>query len=313
MKFNLLTRYATTLVLPIALFWACTQSSTVNSQDTPTDPNHFDKKGKAPSSFTIAKWENWKNTLPFDDTRDFEEAQKGFIAAPDFKQIKNDEGRVVWDYERYEFLLSGNDFTSIHPSLQRIAKLNMGYGLYKVTDGIYQVRGFDLSSMTLIEGKTGWILYDVLTTRETAAAAALKFANEQLGERPVRAVIYSHTHADHFGGVRGVVNEEDVISGKVKIIAPDRFMEFCVSENVIAGNAMSRRLFYQYGSMLPVSPYGHVDQALAKNVSSGTLGLIAPNMSIVKPTEEHTIDGVRMIFHNAPKHGSSCGNAYVFP
>jgi alkyl sulfatase BDS1-like metallo-beta-lactamase superfamily hydrolase len=261
--------------------------------------DHFDAKGKGPSKHTLAIWENWKKSLPFDDKRDFEEAQKGFIAAPNFKQIKNDEGRVIWDYERYEFLLNSQDFTSIHPSLERLAKLNMGYGLYKVTDGIYQVRGFDLSTMTLIEGKTGWILYDVLTTRETAAAA-LKFANEQLGERPVRAVIYSHTHADHFGGVRGVVNEEDVISGKVKIIAPDRFMEFCVSENVIAGNAMSRRLFYQYGSMLPVSPYGHVDQALAKNVSSGSLGLIAPNMSIVKPTEEHTIDGVRMIFHNTP-------------
>jgi alkyl sulfatase BDS1-like metallo-beta-lactamase superfamily hydrolase len=282
-----------------SLFFALLSTDNSVGQTKQSEAKHFDKKGKMPSSFTVAKWEEWKKTLPFDDKRDFEEAKKGFIAAPNFKQIKNDQGRVIWDYERYEFLLKSQDFQSIHPSLQRMATLNMSYGLYKVTDGIYQVRGFDLSSMTLIEGKTGWILYDVLTTRETAAAA-LKFANEQLGARPVSAVIFSHTHADHFGGVRGVINEEDVKSGKVKLIAPDRFMEFCVSENVIAGNAMSRRLFYQYGTMLPVNPYGHVDQALAKNVSNGSLGLIEPNMYIVKPVEEHTIDGVRMIFHNTP-------------
>lgn len=273
------------------------QTSVGESAATASD--HFDPKGKAPSEHTLAVWENWKKTLPFDDKRDFEEAQKGFIAAPDFRQIKNAEGRVIWDIGRYDFLLNNQDYKTIHPSLQRIATLNMGYGLYKVTDGIYQVRGFDLSNMTLIEGKTGWILYDVLTTKETSAAA-LKFANEQLGERPVTAVIYSHTHADHFGGVRGVINEEDVIAGKVKVIAPAGFMDFAVSENVIAGNAMNRRLFYQYGVLLPVSPYGHVDQALAKNVSSGTLGLIAPTISISKPVEELVVDGVKMIFQNTP-------------
>lgn len=261
--------------------------------------NHFDPKGKGPSKHTLSVWENWKKTLPFDDKRDFEEVAKGFIAAPDFRQIKNADGRVVWDIGRYDFLLKNQEFQTIHPSLQRIGTLNMGYGLYKVTDGIYQVRGFDLSNMTLIEGKTGWILYDVLTTKETAAAA-LKFANEKLGERPVRVVIYSHPHADHFGGVRGVVNEEDVQSGKVKIIAPEGFMDFAVTENVIAGNAMNRRLFYQYGVLLPVSPYGHMDQALSKNVASGLLGLIPPTISISKPTEEHTFDGIRMIFHNTP-------------
>ncbi|MCH6201823.1 MBL fold metallo-hydrolase [Aquiflexum sp. LQ15W] len=264
-----------------------------------TVSDHFDPKGKGPSKHTLAIWENWKKTLPFEDLRDYEEAQKGFIAAPDFRQIKNAEGRVIWDIGRYDFLLNEQEYQTIHPSLQRIATLNMGYGLYKVSDGIFQVRGFDLSNMTLVEGKTGWILIDVLTTKETSAAA-LKFANEQLGERPVRAVIYSHTHADHFGGIRGVVNEEDVIAGKVKIIAPEGFMNFAVTENVIAGNAMNRRIFYQYGVLLPVSPYGHVDQALAKNVSSGVLGLIPPTISISKPVEELMVDGIRMIFHNTP-------------
>jgi alkyl sulfatase BDS1-like metallo-beta-lactamase superfamily hydrolase len=277
----------------------CSNQNSESSGDALSVSDHFDPKGKGPSKHTLAIWENWKKTLPFEDKRDYEEAQKGFIAAPDFRQIKNAEGRVIWDIGRYDFLLNNQDYKTIHPSLQRIATLNMGYGLFKVTDGIYQVRGFDLSNMTLIEGKTGWILYDVLTTKETSAAA-LKFANEHLGERPVTAVIYSHTHADHFGGVRGVVNEEDVIAGKVKIIAPEGFMNFAVSENVIAGNAMNRRLFYQYGVLLPVSPYGHVDQALAKNVSSGTLGLIAPTISISKPVEELVVDGIRMIFHNTP-------------
>jgi alkyl sulfatase BDS1-like metallo-beta-lactamase superfamily hydrolase len=289
-----------TVITAILMLTACQSGDApATADENLVVSDHFDPKGKGPSKHTLAVWENWKKTLPFDDVRDYEEQQKGFIAAPDFRQIKNDEGRVVWDIGRYDFLLQNKEYKTINPSLQRIATLNMGYGLYKVTDGIYQVRGFDLSNITFIEGKTGWILYDVLTTRETAAAA-LKFANEQLGERPVSTVIYSHPHADHFGGVRAVVNEEDVKSGKVKIIAPAGFMNFAVAENVIAGTAMNRRLFYQYGVLLPVSPYGHVDQALAKNVSSGLLGLIEPNMHISKPVEEHVVDGIRMIFQNTP-------------
>jgi alkyl sulfatase BDS1-like metallo-beta-lactamase superfamily hydrolase len=299
-------------LLVFSLFFALVNTEISVGQAKQSEAKHFDKKGKMPSSFTIAKWEEWKKTLPFDDKRDYEEQQKGFIAAPDFRQIKNEEGRVIWDIGRYDFLLQNQEYKSIHPSLQRIATLNMGFGLYKVTDGIYQIRGFDLSNMTLIEGKTGWILLDVLTTKETAAAA-LKFANEKLGARPVRAVIYSHTHADHFGGVRGVIDENDVIAGKVQVIAPDNFMNFAVAENVVAGNAMNRRLFYQYGVLLPVNPYGHVDQALAKNVSAGTLGLIAPTLLIVKPIEEHTIDGVKMIFHNAPNTEAPAEMHTYFP
>ena len=306
-----------TLIIPfllVVLFgqFSCSNQTTESLDSELSVSDHFDPKGKGPSKQTLEVWDNWKSSLPFDDKRDFEEQQKGFIAAPDFRQIKNEEGRVIWDIGRYDFLLQNQEFKTIHPSLQRIATLNMGYGLYKVTDGIYQIRGFDLSNMTLIEGKTGWILLDVLTTKETAAAA-LKFANEHLGERPVRAVIYSHTHADHFGGVRGVINEDDVISGKVKVIAPENFMNFAVAENVVAGNAMNRRLFYQYGVLLPVSPYGHVDQALAKNVSSGTLGLIAPTVYISKPTEEHTIDGVKMIFHNTPNTEAPAEMNTYFP
>lgn len=261
---------------------------------------HFHEKGKKASKFTIKERNKQKAALPFSDRRDFEEARRGFIAAPEYKQIMAEKGHVAWDIGSYEWLLEGRDFDSIHPALQRQAILNMEYGLYEVLpDKIYQVRGFDLANITFIKGKTGWIVFDPLTAKETAAAA-LKFVNEQLGERPVVAVVYSHSHADHFGGVRGVVDEKDVISGKVKVIAPIGFMEHAVSENVSAGNAMNRRLFYQYGVLLPRDPYGHVDQSIGKNTAAGNLGLIKPNIDIEKDIEELTVDGVKMVFQNTP-------------
>lgn len=260
---------------------------------------HFDSKGNQPSQTTISKWEILKETLPFEDIKDFEERDKGFIAEPEYKQIMAEAGHVAWDMEKYDFLLEDKDFKSIHPSLQRQAYLNMNYGLYEVIPGIYQIRGFDLANISFIQGETGWIVFDPLTAKETAAAA-LQFINEQLGERPVVAVIYSHSHADHFGGVKGVVNEEDVKSGKVKIIAPVGFMEHAVAENIYAGNAMNRRMFYQYGVLLPADPMGHVDQSIGKNTAAGNLGLIEPNTYIRKPVEELTIDGIRMIFQNTP-------------
>ena len=257
-------------------------------------------KTKAPSQSTIVQQQVLRESLPFDDKRDFEEHQRGFVAAPSYRRITSESGETVWDIGQYDFLLSGKDFDSIHPSLQRQATLNMNYGLYEVVpEKIYQVRGYDLSNMTLIKGDTGWIIFDVLLVQETAAAA-LAFANETLGQRPVVAVIYSHSHADHFGGIRGVVDEADVISGKVRIIAPRDFMEHAIAENVFAGNAMTRRASYQYGRVLPVSPFGQIDSAIGKATSSGTLGLIAPTQTIELDIEEHTIDGVRMVFQNTP-------------
>ena len=176
------------------------------------DPTqHFDPKGKMPSKFTIELQDGLRKSLPFQDKRDFEEAKKGFIAVPPFKQIMAEAGHVAWDMGSYEWLLEeGKEFDSIHPSLQRVAILNMAYGLYEVLPGkIYQVRGFDLANISFIKGNTGWIVFDPLTAKETAAAA-LKFINEKVGERPVVAVVYSHSHGDHFGGVSGVANEADV-------------------------------------------------------------------------------------------------------
>lgn len=261
--------------------------------------NHFDAKGNEPSEFTVAKWEELKNKMPFEDKLDFEEQKKGFIAAPDYKEILADDGHVAWSMGKYGFLLENKDYQSIHPSLQRQALLNMNYGLYEVMPGIYQVRGFDLANISFIKSKTGWIVFDPLTVKETARAA-LKFINEKLGERPVVAVVYSHSHGDHFGGVRGVVDEADVKSGKVKVIAPVGFLRHAASENVHAGTAMSRRMFYQYGVLLPADPHGHVDQSIGKNIASGESGLIEPNVIITKNIEELTIDGVKMVFQNTP-------------
>jgi alkyl sulfatase BDS1-like metallo-beta-lactamase superfamily hydrolase len=276
--------------------WAAGGGEIVSS-----DPSkHFHPKGKFPSEFTIDAQIKQREMLPFDDERDFEEAKKGFIAAPDYTQIMAEAGNVAWDIGSYEWLLQGEDFASIHPSLQRQAILNMGYGLFEVLpDKIYQIRGYDLANITFIKSDTGWIVFDPLTAKETAAAA-LKFINEQLGERPVVAVVYSHSHADHFGGVRGVADEADVNSGKVKIIAPVGFMDHAVAENVYAGNAMNRRMFFQYGVLLPRSPFGHVDQSIGKNTAAGNLGLIPPTVIVAKDVEEMTVDGVKMVFQNTP-------------
>ena len=261
---------------------------------------HFDPKGSSPSQFTIELQNGLRKTLPFEDKRDFEEAQRGFIAAPAYKQIMADAGNVAWDMGSYEFLLQGKDFDSINPSLQRQAILNMAYGLYEVVPGeIYQVRGFDLANISFIKTNTGWIVFDPLTSKETARAA-LELVNEKLGKRPVVAVVYSHSHGDHFGGVRGVVDEADVKSGKVKIIAPAGFMEHAIAENVYAGNAMTRWMYFQYGVLLPRSPFGHVDQSIGKNTAAGNLGLIEPNVYITEPFEKMTVDGVEMEFQNTP-------------
>jgi alkyl sulfatase BDS1-like metallo-beta-lactamase superfamily hydrolase len=285
---NMLGRLPLTIVLAIA-----TGSTAI------AETGHFHPKGTEPSIETIGIIETARNTMPFSDQRDFEENKRGFIAAPESWKIQADAGHVAWDLERYKFLLQNKEFDSLHPSLHRQSKLNMNFGLYEVMPGVYQVRGFDLANISFVESDNGWIIFDPLTTRETSSAA-LELVNKHLGERSVVAVVYSHSHGDHWGGVRGVVNEEDVESGKVQIIAPRDFMEHTVSENVYAGNAMNRRLFYQYGILLPAGPEGHAGQGLGQNVALGTITLIAPTRIIEDDIEELTIDGVRMVFQNTP-------------
>ena len=261
---------------------------------------HFHPLGTLPSPATVSVQAAQRAGLPFDDDRDFAEARRGFLVAPGYRQIMAEAGHVAWDIGAYDFLLSGEQFDSIHPSLQRQATLNMEYGLFEVVPGqVYQVRGFDLANISFVRSDTGWIVFDPLTCKETAAAA-LALVTEHLGARPVVAVVYSHSHVDHFGGVRGVVDEADVRAGRVQVIAPEGFMEHAIAENVYAGNAMNRRAFYQYGTLLDRSPFGHVDQAIGKAVAAGSVGLIAPTKVISTDLEELTIDGVRMVFQSTP-------------
>ena len=263
-------------------------------------PEHFDPKGKQPSEHTIKILDEARRTLPFSDTQDFDENKKGFIAPMKDRQIRSDSGQIAWDMDAFNFIDEHDRFDSVHPSLHRIAKLNQNYGLYEVIPGIYQVRGVDLAQITFIRGKTGWIAFDPLVTAETVRAS-WKLFQEHVGKGlPITAVIYSHTHGDHWGGVRGLINDEDVRSGRVQVIAPDGFMDRLVSENVFAGNAMNRRLFYQYGLLLPRSPFGYVTQGLGHGISVGSGGLFAPTKLITKPVEEVMVDGVRMIFQLTP-------------
>ncbi len=265
------------------------------------EPKHFDPKGKPPSPFIVEQQRMLRQSLPFADKADFEDARRGIVKAPVAREIRAADGKTAWSMGSYDWLLEeGQSFDSIHPSLQRQAVLNMAYGLYEVVPGrIWQVRGFDLANFTFVKGETGWIVFDVGTASETSRAA-LDLVDEALGKRPIVAVVYSHSHMDHFGGVRGMVDDADVRAGKVQIIAPEHFMEHAVAENVHAGPAMLRRMHYQYGRLLPRNPFGHVDQAIGKNTACCTASLIAPTRSISQPFEKLTVDGIEIEFQNTP-------------
>lgn len=240
--------------------------------------------------------------LPFADTRDFDDARRGLIESPATLTIPAADGkRVAWDLEEYRrFIKPGAPAPdSVNPSLWRIAQLNMITGLFKVTDGIYQVRNYDLSNITFIAGKTGWIVFDPLISAENAKAA-FALVTKNLGKRPVVAVVYSHSHADHYGGVRGIVSPEDVAAGKVQVLAPEGFLEHAIAENVIAGNAMGRRAIFMYGSLLPIGPTGGVSAGLGQRTSNGSIGLIVPTREVKRTGEEIVIDGVRMVFQMTP-------------
>jgi alkyl sulfatase BDS1-like metallo-beta-lactamase superfamily hydrolase len=265
-----------------------------------SQPQHFHPKGKMPTAHTRAVLEAARATLPFHDTRDFDECARGLIARMDRKQIAADAGHVAWDMARFDFVDAANAYDSVHPSLLRQAKLNQNYGLYEVVPGIYQIRGFDLSQMTFVRGKTGWIVFDVLISVETARAGLKLFREHVGGDLPITAVVYSHNHVDHWGGIRGVISEDDVRAGKVEIIAPVGFMDNTVAENVYAGNAMNRRAFYQYGVLLPVDPYGYVTQGLGQSTSRGAVTLIPPTRIVSEAFEEFEVDGIPMVFQNTP-------------
>jgi alkyl sulfatase BDS1-like metallo-beta-lactamase superfamily hydrolase len=252
------------------------------------------------------------NSLPFHDRQDFVDAARGFRGTRPDAVIRNASGRVVWNLKPYEFLQTETPPSSVNPSLWRQARLNLAHGLFRVADRVYQVRGFDIANMTLIEGDSGLIVVDTLTSAEGAKAALeLYFAHR--GKRAVAAVIYTHTHADHWGGVKGVVAEADVLSGKIPLIAPDRFMEFAVSENIIAGNAMLRRAQYQFGRLLPKGERGQIDCGLGKDMASGSVTLIAPTDLVRTTGERRRIDGVEIEFEMAPETEAPAEFHLFFP
>lgn len=249
--------------------------------------------------------------LDFGDRQAFEDARRGFIAALPDARVKDAQGQIAWSNARYAFLDSEQAPASVNPSLWRQARLNAIHGLFKVAEGIYQVRGMDLANMTIVEGETGLIVIDPLLTPATARAA-LRLYREHRPDRPVVAVIYTHTHADHFGGVKGVTTQAEVDSGRVRIYAPDGFMEHAVSENVIAGAAMTRRAKYMYGTELAAGPLGHVDTGLGKGLARGPLTLIPPT-DLVRQSGVQQIDGVDIDFQLAPHSEAPAEMMMYFP
>ncbi|MFD3728583.1 alkyl/aryl-sulfatase [Streptomyces sp. NPDC058671] len=235
--------------------------------------------------------------FPFDDTRDFDDARHGFMGTADEPVIRNAEGRTVWDLDAYGFLAQDCPETA-NPSLWRQSRLAAEHGLFEVVEGIYQVRGFDLSNMTVVEGDRGALVIDPLISAETAAAA-LALYRAHRGDRPVTGVLYTHSHADHFGGVRGVLSDEEVAAG-VPVIAPRGFLEHAVSENVYAGTAMARRAAYMYGAALPKGERGQIGAGLGQTTSTGSVGLIPPTLDITRTGQTETVDGIRMVFQMTP-------------
>ncbi|MFJ4713895.1 alkyl/aryl-sulfatase [Streptomyces sp. NPDC088785] len=249
------------------------------------------------------------SALPFEDTTDFENADRGFIDALDPAVVKTDDGRVVYDNDAYDFL-KGDCPDTASPSLWRQAQLCSRQGLYEVCEGIYQIRGLDLSNMTLVEGERGVVVIDPLLSVETAAAGLALYRRHR-GERPVTGLVYTHSHGDHFGGSRGVLprGTED----GVPILAPEGFLEHAVSENVYAGNAMTRRAIFMYGDRLPKAADGQISAGLGMTTSNGTISLVPPTHDITRTGQEETVDGVRIVFQLTPGTEAPAEMNFLFP
>ncbi|HEX4847256.1 MAG TPA: alkyl sulfatase dimerization domain-containing protein [Novosphingobium sp.] len=287
-------------------------SSTAVLAQTAAAPADPALQPKPASASTLAAQRAAAQTLPAEDGRDAEFAKRGFLGTRADPLIRNKQGRPVWNLAAYDFV-TGPAPATVNPSLWREMSFLRLHGLFEVTDGIYQVRGFDVSNMTVVRGATGWIVIDPLTTRETAAAA-MELVNAKLGPRPVVAVIYSHSHGDHYGGVRGVVSEADVKAGKVAIIAPEHFMKETASESVMAGASMGRRATYQFGTALQPGPQGQMGSGIGPGLAAGEITLIAPTDTITRTGETRTVDGVDLEFQIVSgSEAPSELNVYIVP
>ncbi|MDQ0462307.1 alkyl sulfatase BDS1-like metallo-beta-lactamase superfamily hydrolase [Caulobacter ginsengisoli] len=263
------------------------------------------------SPATIQAQAALKAQLPFADRQDFDFASRGFLGSRTDPLVKDDKGRVVWDLSAYDFL-KGEAPATVNPSLWRQGQLLSMNGLFQVSETIWQVRGFDISNITFVKGQTGWIVIDPLTSNEVAKAA-YDLVTARLGSRPVVAVIYTHSHADHFGGARGVVSQADYDSGKVRVIGPAGFLEEAVSENVIAGPAMNRRAVYQFGYDLAPGVQGQISSGIGQAVSKGTTSLLPPKESIDHTGQMLVVDGVKIEFQVTPGTEAPAEMNFYFP
>jgi alkyl sulfatase BDS1-like metallo-beta-lactamase superfamily hydrolase len=270
---------------------------------------------KQATARTRADLQAFTASLPPDDGTDAADVARGFIATRTNPVIDKIEPNpwlpISWDLSKSDFV-HGPCPDTVNPSLWRQAGFNAQHGLYEVIDGFYQVRGFDTSTVTFIRGDEGWVVIDPLTTTETARAA-FELVTEQLGERPVTAIIYTHSHIDHFGGILGVVSKERIDAGEVPIVAPEGFVKEAVSENLLAGPAMGRRAMYQFGMLLDWDEHGHVDQGLGKGVPTGSSSLVPPTIEITETGQELVLDGVRIEFQLTPESEAPAEMHFYFP
>ncbi len=267
---------------------ACGEADSLDPAATPVEPSeHVIEANKQSAA-----------AMPFADTADFADADRGFVAALEPGVVRDVNGKVLWDNDSYSFLREPCPL-SVHPSLWRQSQLTVKQGLYEIAPGVYQVRGLDLSNMTLVEGDTGVLVIDPLISTETAAAGLALYRRHR-GDRPVTGLIYSHAHVDHFGGTLGVVTAAEVSAGHCPVLAPAGFLEHAVSENIYAGTAMARRAAYMYGAALPRGPKGQVGAGLGQTTSVGTITLLPPTLDITRTGQQETVDGVRMVFQLTP-------------
>jgi alkyl sulfatase BDS1-like metallo-beta-lactamase superfamily hydrolase len=268
-----------------------------DSTEVPVDQSS-DQYGFSAATETTTKTNNdVLANLPFHNRQDFDDAIKGFIATDEALSITNARGEVIWRPDDYGFI-TGDAPASANPSLWRQAKLNNINGLFKVSERIYQIRGYDLANMSIIEGDSGWIVIDPLTASETAAKG-MALVRKHLGDKPITGIIFTHSHVDHFGGALGIISSAEIAERNIPVIAPIGFIEEATSENVIAGNAMMRRSTFSYGKNLPRTQRGHIGSGLGKAPAYGTTGILEPNYTVDTTGQELTVDGIDFIFQNA--------------
>ena len=268
--------------------------------------------GKHTTDVTRRSIEKSASTLPVGDRQDFDDVTRGFVGRSEQRQIVADDGRVVWDLDAYAFMRDTEAPDTANPSLWRQGRLLIEDGLFEVVPGIYQLRGYDLSVMSVVEGETGVIVIDPLISKETAAAAFALYTAHR-GERPVKAMIYTHSHVDHFGGVKGIIAEEQVASGEVPVIAPEGFLHHAIAENVFAGTAMTRRAGYMYGAALERGPAGQIGAGLGQTTSTGNVTLIPPTIDITHTGQTLTLDGVELVFQMTPGTEAPAEMNFYFP